>query len=228
MDLAKELAHHAYNNRDEIKKIEYLLSKDDIVLDVGACVGYHTLIFSRLAKKVYAFEPSPYNFALLEENMKDMTNVILFNFACSDMVGFADLYITKEEEERGINSGMNRLYESQWWNTQEKTAVKTIALDTWPALKDEKITFVKIDVEGWELQVLRGLADIVEKYRPKILLEFHPPTLEEAGTNAEAVYTFLKDKGYRIAHFTTGEEIKTYGRLDSLTRESVAVNILCV
>ena len=81
------------------------------IVDIGANIGYYTLLFSKLTGEsgcVYAFEPEPKNFALLQQNLSrnNRTNVVAFNLAASDLTGESFLYLSSE------NHGDHQAYSS--------------------------------------------------------------------------------------------------------------------
>lgn len=133
-----------------------------IALDVGAHIGYYSRLLSPLVDVVYAFEPDPRNYALLKENTKRFKNIIPLNFAVSDESGEQPFFLVKNSTFRHslIDEGGG-----------ERIAVKTVALDEMPELKDKRVSFVKIDVEGHEQSVLRGMTEVIAVSHPLIVAE---------------------------------------------------------
>src|SRR5215203_2223226 len=84
-------------NAKEIEIIKRLVTKQDIVLDIGANVGFMTIQLAQQAKLVLAFEPSPDNFKQLQENTKHLHNVELFQYAVSNEIGFQKLYLCPQD-----------------------------------------------------------------------------------------------------------------------------------
>lgn len=178
--------------------IKQEIKKGDIVLDIGANIGYYTLLMADLVGdngKVFAFEPEPYNFELLRKNIEINTckNVILEKKAISNCNKRSNLYLSRD------NTGMHRLNESKY--CEKHIEVDVVKLDDF-FRNDElinKIKFIKIDVEGSELDVLQGMESILEKNNQiTILLEFIPEHLMEHGSNPIHVIEFLLDRNFRL------------------------------
>jgi FkbM family methyltransferase len=132
------------------------VKEGDVVLDVGAHIGYYTLLMSRLvgpSGKVYSFEPSPRNFAILKRNVKvnGYKNIILEQKAVSNNNGKANLYYKKD---RSSGDSISKKVGDAF------TEVDMVYLDDY--LKEKKINFAKIDVEGEELNVLKGMKNILK------------------------------------------------------------------
>jgi len=129
-------------NTSEYNHLKKIIQLNDTVIDVGANIGYYTLIFAKLVGKggmVYAFEPEPNNFALLKKNIEvnNYHNVILENKAVSDQNGFANLEINSMMGEHRIISE----------STKDTIKVPTITLDS---IFQSEINFLKTDTEGHE------------------------------------------------------------------------------
>ena len=126
----------------ETKLVEGEINKGDVVLDVGANVGYFTLIFARLVGpngKVYAFEPDPDNFALLKKNveMNGYKNVVLVQNAVSDKIEDVQLHLVPEW------GPAHNLFDSFGQNGISVT-VKAIRLDDFFHDYDGRINFINI------------------------------------------------------------------------------------
>jgi hypothetical protein len=92
-----------------------------------------------------------------------------------------------------------------------------------------RIDFVKIDVEGSEHDVLKGMVKTMERFMPKMLIEFHPPTIQEKGDNPEDIYKGLKSLGYDIRLVPNIDETISYEDLYAATNnESGGQNLLCL
>lgn len=211
-----------YENLREAHIIQKLVTKDDYVLDIGACIGEYTQILAHYAKYVYAFEPSPTNFKELEKNTKDLPNVYLYNVAVSNENGEATLYMCPTD------IGMNRLYYSQYCVGGDRHTVKTVKLDSIIISQIEKVKFIKMDIEGFEYYALQGMRLLLEQDRPYIMMEFHPPSILESGTNPEDIYNLLRNElGYGPPmHCYNNGIIPSYEKLFENTNNTPALNIL--
>jgi FkbM family methyltransferase len=147
---------------------EYLNLKEGVFVDVGAHIGKYTIaIGKKIGKrgKVISIEPETENFNLLKKNvgLNKLTNVCLQNAACAGQDGEAMLYVHKDHPTLHsfyINRGPSQI------------RVKTVKLDTIiQNLKINRVDLVKIDVEGAEIDVIKGSSDILKKHHPRIIFE---------------------------------------------------------
>jgi FkbM family methyltransferase len=156
-----------------------------VVYDIGANVGYYTLLASVLSGekgKVFAFEPLPRNVDYLRKHVEinHLTNVDIFEAAVSDYEGeaFFDL---------GASTAMGHLAE------RGEIRVKMVALDD--LLEGNKIQppdFIKIDVEGAEYEVLKGARVLLNKFHPILFLDTHQREAHQK------TITFLEELGYKF------------------------------
>ncbi|GAA0137516.1 hypothetical protein YSY43_43570 [Paenibacillus sp. YSY-4.3] len=172
-----------YESHLLLKWSEYI-SPDAVVYDIGANLGNHALYFSKKtrAKSIYAFEPADINFSLLEKNCmdNDCDNVQIFNVA-----------IGSKEDKANMNISLDNLGQS--YVTLESTGdtvVKT--LDSFNDI--EQPTFIKIDVEGYELEVLKGMNNILKHSHPTLWIEVTSETVK-------SVYAYLSQFNYQIQDY---------------------------
>lgn len=152
------------------------VKKNDVVLDIGANIGYYTLIFARLVGeggKVFAFEPDPVNFELLKKNIEinGYKNVVLVQKAVSEKSETAKLYISE------INKGDHRIYDPGPGDVRKDVEIETVRLDDYFKDYAGKIDFVKIDTQGAEGAVISGFLSTLQKDQfknIKIITEFWP------------------------------------------------------
>ena len=154
----------------ETNLIKNMVKSNHTVLDIGAHIGYFTIIMARQAKQVYAFEPEPRNFHTLQKNvnLNELSNVKLYNRAVAEHNYKTKLHLCH------TSSGMHRLYPSRWCK-EGTIEVETISINE----IIEDADFIKMDIEGAELGALKGMKKLLEKNGPPIIMEFHPPSIEE-------------------------------------------------
>lgn len=180
----------------ETELVESEVRPGDVVLDVGANIGYYTLLFARLVGpegRVIAFEPDPLNFLLLKRNVRanGYRNVELVNKAVADTTGTMRLYLSRD------NKGDHRLYDSR--DGREAVDIAVTTLDDALAGYDGRLDFIKMDIQGSEARALAGMTRLLAKYRRlKMVTEFWPIGLQRAGADAAAYLRRLLDHGFRL------------------------------
>ena len=161
--------------------MQNLLTSGDICVDVGASIGYFTLMASKLvgtAGHVYALEPSPETFAKLESNLalNDAPNVTALRVAAGASEGYA-LLSMPPRENAGKASIVGRVGDPLpgGRDSNRVTRVSMRALDSLiTPVEWHKVRVVKIDVEGYEVEALRGLEPTFESgYKPTLIVEIH-------------------------------------------------------
>jgi FkbM family methyltransferase len=161
------------------------------VIDIGAHVGYYTLLASMLAGKtgsVWAFEPEPTNAAFLRQHMylNHCSNVHVEEVAVSNASGRARFVC-------GKGSGTGHLDRSGGME------VRTIRLADFCGARGIRPTALKIDVEGAEAEVLEGARELIRSTRPVIFLSTHGPALHRQ------CLSWLRDDGYRLQPILGGD-----------------------
>ena len=174
-----------------------LIEPGDTIVDVGANVGYYTLIGAKLVGekgRVFAFEPDPESFALLERNvrMNGLTNVVLERKAVSSEAGSIRLYLA------AANKGDHRIYQP----TDEERAyveVEAVTLDDYFADDSGRIDFTKIDTQGAEVVILRGMEKTLrENPELQMAVEYWPWGLSDFGFEDEQLVGIVNAAGFRI------------------------------
>ena len=213
------------NDPYEYEFIKKLLKPSMVCLDIGANEGYYTKLMAKCSKYVYAFEPDESNFASLVLDMTEHTHCTLSKKAVTNYTGKTALYRCHS------NIGMHRIYKTPW--ADSVTLVECIAIDDWLLPILTSLDFVKIDVEGSELGVLEGMGKTISHFKPKMVIEFHPPSLEEYDKDSpRTIYNFLK-KYYKKVNLMATSFIEgskdiidiSYEDLIALTRDNPARNI---
>ena len=215
----------------EIVKNE--IKPNDVVIDVGAHIGYFTLLFAMLVGpngKVFSFEPEPKNFELLTKNVEinNYDNVITESKIVSDKNKKCTLYTFE------TSSGANRIYKPGDNSNAKPIEVDSISLDEYFKNSEflKKIKFVKIDVEGAELLVLKSMKSVLQENSDiKLLLEFNPVFLLEMGSKTSDFFNLLQSENFSI-FFIDGKNHKLISinsdtELDPKLFEYEIVNLFC-
>lgn len=173
------------------------LAPGDVAYDVGANVGLFTNMMSRRvgeSGRVRAFEPNPPVFQDLKRivTLNQLNNVDLYPVAASDQQGVAVFNQILSGDVNREASGLILGAES----LASAISVTTTTLDVITAANDKPPSLVKIDVEGAEFQVLRGMRQTLASYHPKLVIEFHP---DASGVfDHAAMQSFLAGFNYKI------------------------------
>lgn len=181
------------------------------VYDVGAFHGLLTMFFALRAKAVVCFEPNTQNYNRLMENL--MLNGIKNVAALRVGVG------SRPETRRMVGnplmpggasvdaSAVEELLRAGATTVVEEIAIVTLDAEI-PKASLPAPDFIKIDIEGWELEALRGARNTLKLHKPTLFLEMHGETIREKRRKVAEIVAFLWDVNYRrILHIESGASI---------------------
>jgi FkbM family methyltransferase len=185
-----------YEERDS-EFVLHNIRECDICFDVGANVGYYTVMLAHFAKhgSVHSFEPVPLSYHLLSANVliNKLNNVVVNRCAVGDHDGVTDFVVATDTAFSSMRDTGRR-------SVDEAITVPLVTLDTYCESRGiERIDFLKADVEGAEEFVVRGAARLLAdaKRRPRlIMLELHDPMLQRYQCSIERVLSILRGHGY--------------------------------
>lgn len=149
----------------ELKILPFLVPQDRIALDVGANKGTYSYFLSKLCPQVIAYEPNPAMRTLMQGAMP--SNVTVLPLAVSNKAGQAELSIPRNHKGYCNNIGTLDT-ERQFEGDVMRVSVETVRLDDQP---HQNVGFIKIDVEGHELEVLEGAEQLIRRDHPVLLVE---------------------------------------------------------
>ncbi len=184
-----------------------LARKGNIVFDIGANIGETALRLSRLIEPggcVFAFEPDALNYSKADYNIKlnRVDNIRLVNVGLGTVNKSVKLYTVYD-----INRGMNRILDDDDVPF-EYSEIQIMALDDFVSENAiTQIDLIKIDVEGYEMEVLKGAIKSIGKYKPVIFAEIDDFYLQQHHSSASRLVQWLESFNYRIIHSETGEKI---------------------
>jgi FkbM family methyltransferase len=172
-----------------------LVKRGDRVLDIGANMGYYTVLVAEKVGaqgQVFAIEPNAANLSILHANTlawQQSARVTVLPCALSDTKGAGSLFLSTH------NSGMHRMYASIVCTDD----VETVDMVCGDELGFGAIDFIKIDIEGYEPKALRGLVNTLKSSpEVKILSEFSPLSLMEAGESPSQFIRWMTDLGFVV------------------------------
>lgn len=164
-----------------------LIQPTDIILDAGANIGFHTVQFARLGKKVYAYDPQPIIFNLLCTNIlfNGVTEKVeQYKLGLSDKSGIIKMQpLTQFDESNGMHNFGGRGL------THNETGEEEVELIVF----DRDVDVIKIDIQGSEIYAFKGMESVLDRCQPWIMFENY-----EGQENDEKSLQFLLDKGYVV------------------------------
>ena len=209
VDISDYIGHYLYFGFLDVgvASLLALCKKNSVVIDIGTNIGWTVLNFARISKTgmVIGFEPDPYNYSVCKSNIERnaFSNLLVLPFGLGETA--AEL---KMEVRTPDNRGGNRIATTPG-NGSVNVSVKRLD-DVEEVLKLTTIDLMKLDVEGYELKVLRGGKQIIQKFMPTLFIEVDDNNLKDQGDSATSLISFLQSAGYdSIIHAETKENIST-------------------
>lgn len=213
-----------------LETVKCLVQPRDLVIDVGANAGYYTLPLSRRVGEdglVVAFEPTAWAHARLLDNiaLNDIRNVRVEKLGVSDRAS-----------SRVVSSDEPAFRASWRLGTREKTpgpvatdAVRFVTLDEYvERLSPRRVAFVKVDVDGYELRVVRGAAGVLARDRPPLLIEIGKWTMAELGDDALELAELLWSLGYDFEREDRRVRYESPEALIAAIPSDEAATVLCI
>ena len=165
------------------------IKPNTLTIDVGGNSGYQTYFHANF-NHVVTYEPVPELFKVLSENLRGLEKkVTLINKAVSEQSSTITLHV---DVQRLSMTSRIPLVESTPIN------VESVSLDD---EEYENVGFIKIDVEGFELDVLEGAKQTIDKCRPTMMVEVYQPWCDKVGFDCEEIFDFFDSRNYQIKYF---------------------------
>ena len=193
--LSKDLLLHKKREHLSTDFIKSFIKEEDIIIDIGANIGYYALLEAKIAKKgkVYAIEPVSENRKFLIENIKlnNYKNISVYPYAISDKTGKKQIYVYDKKNWSSFTK-------NPFGKIIKNDEVNAIKLDDFIKLNLKKSpTFIRMDTEGHEYEIINGMKKILESKKPlKLFIEFHSLFLSEK--KIKEVMNVLKDNNFKI------------------------------
>jgi FkbM family methyltransferase len=183
------LMHRPKTAEQELFYLDRIVPEGAITVDVGANCGLYTRKLARLSRRVHAFEPSHSMANLLRRT--SAPNVSVHEVALSDQAGHAELFIPQDGDE--LVHGLASLEPAVGASSKAVASINvtTTKLD---AVVRQDVAFVKIDVEGHELNVLKGAVELLERSQPVFLVEAEDRHRARA---TRSIFEFFEKRSYR-------------------------------
>ncbi len=204
---------HVFSGQFESKEETFWKSLDlsgMVIYDVGAFHGILTLFFATRGAHVISYEPNTKTHARLMENIRlnGLQNVTVRKFGLGSQPQTATLvYLPLMAGGASMEEKTVEQLKSSGGSSSEEIRITTLDRD----IAENRLPppdFIKIDVEGWEIEVLRGARSTLAAYSPALFLEMHGETMNEKRRKVAELVDFLEHAGYRdILHIETGASI---------------------
>lgn len=176
------------------------LKRGDTFWDVGANVGFFSLYASKLVGpqgRVFSFEPSPDVHALLLANTTGISNISVLQAGIGNCDGQSIFAAQGSSSSASFVRSVTEITSHCHPSVPiQEVSVPVRKLDSIAHELSSAASLIKIDVEGFELEVLKGAARVLSSNRPIVVIEIHPPQLELSNGTENALFRFLKDHQY--------------------------------
>jgi FkbM family methyltransferase len=203
--------YSVFKNKQDAFEIELLkkhIKSGDTVLDIGANIGFYATILSDIVGEkgtIHCFEPDTTNFAHLKKTTASYKNIIINNKAVGPKTEKLKIYTSKE-----LNVD-HRTYKPEEYD--QEIEIDAVSIDDY--LKGAKVDFIKMDIQGFEMEAMKGMKDTL-KNNPKVKMisEFWPYGLRKAGSSLRDYFVLLKELNFNV-------EILKENKLETLDLETV-------
>ena len=206
------------NDEQEINLVKKFIKSGTDSIDVGVYRGVYSYEMSKYSEKVHSFEPNPIIFKYINKNLKKfIKNIHLYNFALSNQNKTINLKIpirnsnsNKEIFEEYYEMGKATIHNENNFENYENFEIQTKKIDELNF--NNKISFIKIDVEGHELEVIEGAKNTIKRDKPVLLVE-----IEKQYTKKEVAESinFINSLGYK-SYFFNKKDLKSTTELNNL------------
>lgn len=224
LDISEYVDHFLYYGLKEnsFENLNSYIKKGDVIFDVGANNGHTSLVFSQQIGndgKIYSFEPDNINYKRAEKNIQlnNVKNIQLLKYGIGSKSEKLKLFNIDES-----NLGMNRIMkDDSKYSYQE---IDVISLDNFISSNNiNKLNIIKIDVEGFEKEVLLGAENTIRQFKPIIYIEVNNNFLKEHQTSASEIYNFFKSISYTLYFAETNKVIKPDYDFENCHFDAIAI-----
>ncbi|MGH9533422.1 MAG: FkbM family methyltransferase [Terriglobales bacterium] len=173
------------------KALRGLVPRNGVAVDVGAHIGFYSLLLARLAGPagmVFSYEPVPYTYALLRANLRRNAAA---NVVAQPVAVGAHPASVRMAPAPGGRLGWSRV------DVAGELAAPATTLDAEvERFRIGRVDFIKVDVEGYEMEVMTGAQMVLRRFRPVVMYEINPQALAAHGVNQAALTAFFRERGY--------------------------------
>jgi FkbM family methyltransferase len=193
--------------------VESQLKPDSVFLDVGSNFGYHTILASKACKHVYSFEPQTEVFKLLQKSLDSngAKNVTAYNHALGNdnkmvTLNAVDYSATSNFGDVGVGSTGDYQIVKIFKQCIKAMLGRSTTIVEGQSIEMKKLDFfdipsvdlIKLDVQGYEIFVLKGAKKLLERCRPLLIVEFEDFQLQKFGYDSLVLFQYLRSIGYYL------------------------------
>ena len=197
----------AYTLRDayepEMPHLARWVSKDSVAVDVGAHYGAWTIALAALGASVHAIEPARHALEILHRNIElnNLRNVITYPVALGEAETELELFMHADASRASMGDFVGKT-----------TGVEVVRVTTLDELIPDRVDFIKIDIEGFELPALKGASRILAARQAVVLFEVQPQAARRSGHEPFAAWQLLADHGYRFEQLSSDNSWRSVDR----------------
>ena len=192
------------NYEKELLIIDKFENKNKSAIDVGVYRGVYSYEMSKYSKIVHSFEPNPVIFKHINDNLKKISkNIILYNYALSDKNGTLELKIPIRNKKYGKDNfeeyylmGRATVHEKNKFQDYESFKINSKKIDD--INFKNKISFIKIDVEGHEIEVIDGAKLTIKRNKPTLLVEIEE---QHSKKKVDESINYINKLGYKSFYY---------------------------
>ena len=204
--VSRDLAISGTREEQLVYVLRNTVKKGGIVLDLGANIGYYTLMLANLVGDggfVYAVEPAIENYELLQQNVtlnNFQDRVETFRFAISNKKGVEKLYLSEYSNMHSLNPNID-------FSRKQYINIDVVDLHSFLSNKPD-ISLIRMDVEGYEVEILEGLQPAIEEgiFKGEIVFEVHMGRYNDENHNMKRQLEMLFRNGYAVSLLTSNDE----------------------
>jgi FkbM family methyltransferase len=181
------------------------IKKNDVIIDVGANIGLLSIFYSKLVGtggRVFSFEPGSPTFNVLLDNIKNNRSENITSFHCAVSDKESEVMMDGPKNESGQGDAYKYMLPMDQSPENRKNIVKSYPLDSFDEIMQlPAVNFIKIDVEGAELLVLKGAEKLIRKFRPLIIFEMSGEWTQRFNYKPYEVFVLLNSYEYEMDEY---------------------------
>jgi len=210
------------------------LRPGQVVLDIGANIGAHTLPMARLvgdAGKVVSFEPTSYAYGKLCDNVSANSKLANRIQCVQAMLIDSDLGQVPDQLYSSWPLGREQdVHELHLGKLMSTEGARAATLDTLVGeLGPERVDFIKLDIDGFEPRMFRGATQVLQRWRPTIIMELAPYVLKEEGSSLAELIEILAANSYSLWQLDGVTKLPMdYAELDGIIPRGSSLNVIAM